>query len=113
MSVSQCPLGDDRKARISGNIVTGVSAATMELAHCRWPPLLNAPQMGDKRRRPILPTKRDTAEISRARRQKGGRYRNEREKRGVDREVGKSISRGPTSEQEFRDSCGKTWNAFF
>lgn len=68
MSVSQCPLGDGRKARISGNIVTGVSAATMELAHCRWPPLLNAPQMGDKRRRPILPTKRDTAEISRARR---------------------------------------------
>ena len=68
---------ESRKARISGNIVTGVSAATMELAHCRCPPLLNAAQMGDKRRRPILLTKRDTAEISTGRRKK-----KEEEKRG-------------------------------
>lgn len=93
--------------------MTGVSAATMELAHCRCPPLLNAPQMGDKRRRPILPTKRDTAEISRARRQKRRKIQERERKKGSGyREVGKSISRGPTSEQEFRDSCGKTWNAF-
>lgn len=102
VSVSQCPLGDGRKARISGNIVTGVSAATMELAHCRWPPLLNAPQMGDKRRRPILPTKRDRAKISRARKQKGGRYRNEREKRGAD--IEKSESRFHDDQQANRNS---------
>lgn len=98
----------------------------MELGHCRCPPLLNAAQMGDKRRRPILPTKRDTAEISTGRRKrrkrrrgkKGGKKQKmnartrekERGKKGSRyREVGKSISRGPTSEQELRD-CGKASN---
>lgn len=36
------------------------------------PVSVNAPQMGDKRRRPILPTKRDTTE------KKGSRYRSEK-----------------------------------
>ena len=53
--------GACRKAKISVNIVTGVgdnNGAGPLLGSAS----VNAPQMGEKRRRTILPTKRDTTE---------------------------------------------------
>lgn len=70
-----------RKGRISGNIVTGVGGnnGSVPLSVAAS---VNAPQMGDKRRRPILRTKRETGprgEKKRRRRRKkrdgkGNRY---------------------------------------
>lgn len=53
--------GACRKAKISVNIVTGVGDNNGAGPLLRSASV-NAPQMGEKRRRTILPTKRDTTE---------------------------------------------------